>query len=386
MSCSCPPPPASSPPPIIPTLFVVIFLASLIIIAGVFGRPRLVFCVQMALFTASIYIVPTVVHRLTQGQGRLAKILLETTLFMSLLIAFSLWLFGRDGLGFWIAYAVGLILVLEAGSNLMERYMLMTVERVSRTESLSCLQSDAEAAEKMFRGELVLYISVPLGLTFGTIVGLIANWTIQITVVFSVQIVLALASLVLIGFLIGAFVRMSDSQFKEAKVTSPRIEKAGETEGILRKLGKALRFLVPPLESSNKQDQEQRDLYLAYVITDLRKLYLYDSLHNIILVVSFAAIILKFRNIGVDTKWILATLIGLGFILGQLPYIIGQSLLHEKILDRYEGMQRADLVHKLKKNAPLFPTIDFMAALFTTGTAGSVVYYLLDQIVKDTLK
>ena len=91
-------------------------------------------------------------------------------------------------------------------------------------------------------------------------------------------------------------------------------------------------------------------------------------------------------KISIGIQWVLLALVGFGFLFGQLPYIIGQSLLHEKILDRYEGGKRAEMAEQLRKNAPLFPTVYFLAALFTTGTTGGVLYFLLDQFLRNALK
>jgi serine/threonine-protein kinase len=349
---------------------------------------RLLLAGQMILFTAGVCLIPTLADLFAQRRGRVIRILLETTLFTLTLIAFSLWLFGRAGLGSWIVYAIGLILVLEIGSHLIERYMTMTLQRIFRSTSFRSLQSDAEIARKMFRGELVLYVPVPLSLWIGTVVGLISGWTTQTIVVFCVQVVLMLASLVLLVFLINAFVRMTDPLFRESKITSPQVaEEAVRKEGgLLGKIGRVLRFLVPPPQSPDKENQEQQDLSLAQMITDLRKVYLYDSVHNVILLVAFFVVLLSLWNIPVDGKWIVAILIGLGLVFCQLPFVIGQSLLHEKVLDRYEGVQRANMAGEIKKSAPLFPATDFLTALFTTGTAGGLVYYLLDQFVKGALK
>ncbi len=391
---AAPPPPLATPVPAIARgliLYTVIGLAilgSLVwLLTKVSGGAKLLFAGQMALFTASICLIPTIAHRLTQRHGRVARILLETVLFTILLIAFGLWIFGTGGFGIWVVYAIGLILVLEVGSHLIERYMIITLRRVFRSASFSSLKSDAEAIQKMFRGELVLYVPVPIGLLIGTLVGLVGDWTPQATIIFSVQLVLSLASIVLLAFLVNAFRRMSDPLFRESSVVSTRIaeEPVRQNKGFLNNLGKVFKFLVPPRRGS-KVDHEQQDLSLAYMITDLRKVYLYDSVHNAVLLVAFVSVVASVWNIPVDLKWVIVALLGVSFVFSQLPYIIGQSLLHEKVLDRYEGTKRSEMADKLKKTAPLFPTVDFLAALFATGTAGGLLYYLLDQFMKNVFK
>ena len=137
--------------------------------------------------------------------------------------------------------------------------------------------------------------------------------------------------------------------------------------GLVSKIGKILRFIVSP-PKPEAIDQEQKDLDLACIVADLRKVYLYDAVHNVILLVAFAAIVAGLWGISIDIKRLVASLVGLSLLFNQLPYVLGQSAFHEKVLERYEGVKRAEMAEKLKKYAPLFPKSDFLATLFMTGT------------------
>jgi hypothetical protein len=386
-----PPPPLAAPPPIILRRWWLYALLLIGVIAGASlllfwwrGSAGLLFASQIVLLTVAVCLTPTIAHHLTKRWGRVARVVLETTLFTALLLGFGVWLFGVAVVGVWIIYTIVLILILEAGSHLIERYKVITLNRLSRSVAFKNLQSDAEAVERMFHNELTLYIPVPLGLIVGTIVGLIRNQRPQEIIVFCLQLVLLLVSLVLIYFLLVAFSRLSDSMFRTSHVPSPRVSEE-KRDGLLGHIGKVFRLLVPR-PKSEKEDQEQNDLDLACMVTDLRKVYLYDAMHNVILLVAFIAVALSLWNIVIDTKWLISSLIALGLVVNQLPFVIGQSALHEKVLERYEGLKRSEMAEKLKKHAPLFPTLDFLAALFTTGTAGGVLYFLLDQFMKEALK
>ena len=329
--------------------------------------------------------MPTASAWVTGNENRAARTVAESALFVSLFVAFSYWVFGSRGLGSWIGYAAALTLILEIGSRLVERYVQATLNRIIRNVSYRDLMTDARSVEKMFRGELVLYLPVPAGLVIGTVVALLENWGPSAALRFSIELVLALASLVLLFFLITAFARMTDALFREDAVSSVSLAEGPVRSGALGSLGKIFRFFVPSPQV-DQDGQEQKDLSLAYMISDLRKAYLYDSAHNVILLVSFAFIMAAMSKISIGIQWVVLALVGLGFIFGQLPYIIGQSLLHEKILDRYEGVKRAEVAEQLRKNAPLFPTVYFLAALFTTGTAGGLLYFLMDQFLRNALK
>lgn len=356
-------------------------------LAGWVNTTRFLFAGQMILLTIAVCLTPTIAHLVTQQRGRVARVIVETLLFVALLLGFGWWMFGFGAFGFWIAYAVVLILLLEVGSHLIEQYKIAILKRLSRNVSLKGLQNNAKAIERMFHRELILYISVPLGLIAGTTVGLVRGHTAQTVIVFCLQLVLLLASLVLFYFLVYAFVRMSDPLYKISQVSSPQIvdEQMSAHLGFFSKLSRILRFLVPSAKPET-ENQVQKDLDLAYMVSSLRKVYLYDAMHNVILLVAFMAVVVSLWGVAIDPKWLIGSLIGLALVFNQLPYVVGQSRLHEKVLEQYEGVEHGEVAAQLKKYSPLFPTFDHLTALFATGTAGGLVYFLLDQFVKNTLK
>jgi hypothetical protein len=397
---AAPPPPMASPPPLAAPPPIVLrrwWLYALLLVGVLASASLLLFwwrssaglllASQMTLLTVTVCFTPTIAHHLTKRRGRVARVILETLLFAALLFGFGFWLLGNAALGVWIVYATVLILLLEIGSHFVEYHKFITLKRLAKSVLFRNMQGDTEAFEKMFRSELILYISVPIGLVVGTAIGLVRNQTPEAVLALCLQIVLLLASLVLLFFLVYAFARMKDPLFRTTQVSSPRItdEWMKERKGFISKIGKVLRFLVPPPKPETR-DQEQKDLDLACMVADLRKVYLYDAVHNVILLVAFAAVVIRLWGIQIDVKWLIASLVGLSLLFNQLPYILGQSALHERVLERYEGAKRAEMKEKLKKYSPLFPTSDFLAALFTTGTAGGVLYFLLDNFIKEALK
>lgn len=389
-----PPPPLAAPPPIVlrrwwlyALLLVGVLASASLLLFWWRSSAGLLLASQMTLLTVTVCFTPTIAHHLTKRRGRVARVILETLLFAALLLGFGFWLLGNAAFGVWIVYATVLILLLEVGSHFVEYYKVITLKRLVKSVSFRNMQGDTETFEKMFRSELTLYISVPIGLVVGTAIGLVRNQTPETILALCLQIVLLLASLVLLFFLVYAFARMKDPLFRTSQVSSPKItdEWMKERKGFISKIGKVLRFLVP-LSKPETVDQAQKDLDLACMVADLRKVYLYDAVHNVVLLVAFAAAVIGLWGIPIDVKWLLASLVGLSLLFNQLPYVLGQSALHEKVLERYEGTKRADISEKLKKYSPLFPISDFLAALFTTGTAGGVLYVLLDNFVKEALK
>ena len=346
-------------------------------------RGRLLFAGQMALLTVVLCLTPTPAYYLTRRWGRVARVILETSLFTAIFTLFYAWLWRWEGLGEWLRYAVILVLLIEVGSHLVEWHKMKTIERLSRSNLFVNLRPDAETLERMFRHELATYVPVPCGLVIGTVWGLARGWSPQATVSFSLQIVLWLTSLVILYFLITGFVRMSDSLFKNSDLPSTQVAsppKAKRPRG-----GKKFR-LSASAKAGAGEGQQRRVLDLACMIGDLRKVYLFDSAHNVVLLVAFTAVALKLQGIGIDERMLLLLLLLFSFGLNHLPYIIGQSRLHEKVLEPYHGVERAEINAKLKEHAPFFPRWEFLAVLLTSSPAGGVVYFLLEHSVHDVLK
>ena len=276
------PPPGAAPPPAMALGWLILLLVSFALLGAAaflsingWGKAKALFSIQMIVFILAICFVPTASEWITGNRNRVARTVVESALFISLFVAFNYWVFGRSGLGIWIGYAAGLTLILEIGSRLVERYVQATLNRLIRSVSYRNLLADARSVEKMFRGELVLYLPVPAGLFIGTVVGLVENWGPSATLRFCIELVLALASLVLLFFLIIAFARMSDALFREDAVSSVSLAEGPVRSGVLGNLAKIFRFFVPSPQV-DQDEQEQKDISLANMISDLRKAYLYD--------------------------------------------------------------------------------------------------------------
>jgi hypothetical protein len=379
------PPPASQPTPASPAQATPWLSSN--------QAADLFFTAKMILLALSLAITPTIAYHVTKKWGRVARIALESTAVLLIFIVFAIWLVGFEALGVWVIYAIGLILLLEIGSHAVERYQIVTLERVSKEERLNAhltrnLKDEAKAIEEMFHSERALYAPIPFGLLLGTVAGLAFGYSKPDVVNLSLRLVLWTVSIALILFLIVAFKRMIKpiiSTFQSVASPEISIENTEKREGIFKRLGgKAFRLLLPPPESQAR-DQKQEYLDAAYVVTDLRKVYLYDAVHNVALLVACVAVAISLRGISINATWVIAGLIGLSILFNQLPFVYGQWSLHERILEHYEGTERADLAEELGKYAPLFPKSNLWAALFTYG-AGGLAYYFLDQLVKNAFK
>jgi hypothetical protein len=317
--------------------------------------------IQIILLTITICITPTITHLFTQKKSRIARSLLESFLFIGLLLGFSLWMFGLSSLGFWIIPSILLILVVEIGSNIIEIYKISTLEHLSKEITFENVKDKANEIEQLFKNEVAIYSSVPLGLLLGTIVGIIYHHSHFEMVVFSFKIVLIIASNILIYFLCISFERMSDSLFKESDISSPKLKK--EQKGILGLFAKLYKLIVPSQDDSRQKD---RDIELACIVSDLRKIYLYDAIHNGLLLIIVGIIIAQLYGINfINQKLlIIAFILALLFIFivfNLLPYSIGQASLHNQILKKYKGKERIAMLEKLRRHSPLLPLQSFVS-------------------------
>jgi hypothetical protein len=192
---------AAAPPPYARTGFrgawsgVLVFVALLVVGALLLISTGFLLSGQILLLTVSICLTPTVAYWSTKRIGRVGHVIFETILFMIILLAFGFWFFRTSVFGFWIGYVLILILLLEVGSNSIEWYKNATLKRLSGNISL---RSDFKIVEKMFRSELIRYVSVPVGLIGGTIIALVRHEPPQATIVLCFQLVFDLASVTLL--------------------------------------------------------------------------------------------------------------------------------------------------------------------------------------------
>lgn len=313
---------------------------------------------------------------------RLARALVESILFIGLLIGFALWLFGPAVLGSWLIYALVIIIILlEFGGNLIEWFKERILKRLSSGISFENMRPDVSMLEKMFRHEMLLYATILPGLIGGTITGVLRQQSPLATVLTSTQLVLFLAIFCQIYFLVISIRNMSYPLFKTSQVNTPQIT-AVKSRGWFNRL---FEVLVPPPPLKTDDEQEQRDLDLARDVSELRKIYKYDTLHHAILLVVFANVLLSTGGIIIQGSWVTLELIAAAALLSIMPYGIGQYLMHQKILERFTGSKRAEMAKKLTISAPIYSPLPALAAVMTSGTIGSILYILFDQFIQNSV-
>lgn len=370
-------------------LYSLIFLSALfgipLTVLVLRGRMGLLILAQVLLLTILICLMPTISQWFTIHKRRFIRLILETILYTVLLVFFSIWIFGISSIRTWSVQLITLILILEMGGYIIELNKEDYINRIAQNLALKDILIQAQDFENLSLNELSLYFSVPIGLLLGTLSGLFNGLNLQqIIPFFCLPIILLLSSLILIYFLIISFTRMSDSLFREVNIQMPTIRQENH-DGITNRIRSVFRLIVP-VQTPQSKDQKKNELDLAIEISNFRKLYLYDSIHNAVLLISFLIFNLKLWSINFEIKYVIFTFLVSLFLFCQLPYVIGQSRLHKKLSGRYSGREYSEVVEQLEKLAPIFPKFIFLGSLFATGTTGGMIYYLIDQFLKNAFK
>lgn len=346
-----------------------------VVLSKIIGSTLLLFLSQMTLVATLICFTPTLTYWITKRRDWMMHVLLESFLFVSLFLLFSLWLFGISSVGIWIFYAAALIIFIEAGSYAIDWQKDAVLKRLAKGVSFRNLQTDASAIEMTFRQERILYFSVPLGLLVGTIIGFVQRQILNLIILTCLQYVLILSSLVLLYFLAIGFRRMCNPLYATSHVPSPElIVKNREGTAWL------LEIVAPP----TSQALSQKGLDLAHDVSDLRSIYKYDALHNTLLIVLFTNTVLNMHGIKLSFIWLILAILASAFLCGDLPYAIGQHLLHEKVLEQYTGTEHSEK-KKLEEYAPLFPPLALLAGLTTAATIGGFLVFLLNLFLQGGL-
>lgn len=318
------------------------------------------------------------------SKRRVSRVVVETLMVIAVVSLFLWSEFGSQPIGTWILYTALIVFVLQVGSHVIEYYKDDSIARLSGwSEHWEFLKGNTFVVNQVFRRQQITYLSVPLGFLVGLQVGLVQGYSNAATVAACLIAILLLASISLVYFLINSFLRMIDPIFVTQPVSAPVVQPSVPAGKVMRLLlGLHIEIVVPP---DPEEKHEERDLELSHAATILRKIYLFDSIHNVVLVSAFVGVMLSFLEVRPTTLQIVLGLLVVTFLFCQVPYSVGQMRLHRKVLRRFRGIKEVELSEKLGKVAPRFPAFQLLTSLATSGT-GSFLYYLLEEFIKNRLK
>lgn len=324
--------------------------------------------VAKGIFVASILsLIPTLAAKFVDIDSRVKLSIVEIFLFAIATIGIGYELFQLKGNNWWILFAVLIVAFLDIGAHLIDSIREATFRRIDRTWQYKSLRKDAASFDELYKYERILYIALPLGIMLGVLFGVFQKATEIEIALFCVRAITLAAFLILILITFKSFKLMIVPMYQLSNSPNQKL-------------------VFTSKQREDAKIKEEKMISLAIMSTDLRKLYLYDSTHNILLMFLFGYSFLITYGATIELKYLILAILLATLAFSQFPYVYGQNLLHEKALEPFEGLPRAEVDEKIKKYAPLYPTSHFLAALLTNGTAGGLVFFLLDYFVKGLIK
>ncbi len=311
-------------------------------------RPETRLFWQMLHLALAGCLLPGAAAGMTQRHGHIARVFAESVLLLMLLVEFTMLGFGWARSSWeWIIEAAGIVVLIEAGSHGVVGYKDAVLRRLSNRVN----PADRVILDKIFRRELALYLPFPVALIASAVTGVITGAPPTWTLALCARIVLVLASLTLIGLLALSARRMAASLYH------------------------------PP----SRRTTTERDV--AYDVTAQRKIYLYNSLHNVTLAISFIVVLGRTWGVMPHRYWLILLFAVSAAVFVQLPYGIGQWRMHQEVLGPVPaGEARGELEKKLKELAPYFPKYDFLTSLVASPVLGWLLVTIADPFVKEFFK
>ena len=302
---------------------------------------------QLLLAGGSIFYVPLLSLRFNRSDHRIIAAVIECVVFFSLIVWLT-WILGNSLWNLRVGYAGLLVMLLIGGGHAVTWYRDKTLTRVEADKTAEDIWLHLPVIHAFFKDELIIYASVPLGLALALILGLGHETKHQI-VVHGIQWMCGFFAATLGLFLVSSSRHMANA---------------------------GLHFEDPKFSGVTLSTD------VAYALSELRKVYLYDSFHNATLLVSFVALGLSFWQVHIERSWWIQVIAGVVLVFVQIPFIAGQSALQELVVGSTGGWNRAKLLGEMKEALPLFPKIEFLAALLSSGSAGGLVWSLGEKLIK----
>lgn len=326
-------------------------IVALIFLYDYLGSELFWLCGKLFLLALCITLIPSISAALTNNIIFIAFI---DILSFSLCLTGAFWLFKLPFSLHGITYGVGLIAVTEIGGLLNMSNINYTLVSLKQNSDAHLFHRSIEKIKKIVLYGRLVYVSIPLAILAGAITAMVRLSSVSETLRFTVIITLSVVAFGLLVITIVEFVGMSHP------------------------------FTYM---SFSEEIDLKRKLDQAYTITEIRKIYLLDSIHNIILVVSITMVVLHLSHVTFldSIEMLIPLFIILLFLFNQLPYVIGQSLMRRKLLSKIQGLKKAELLEIMDKYMPLFPKGRYITTLMMSGTAGYYIFKSLEKVLLDIL-
>jgi hypothetical protein len=270
------------------------------------------------LFGLSIFllVIPTITSIFLKNA--ILRTLLDSFIFC-ITFLFLCWYFSIQLSLKWYLIACGLVFAIEWGgflNKLNASFLLYSLRKKEEEYS----QKFKKIIHKSMLMSSFLYLSIPLAIFIGGSFGIIQGKDIIYSVKIALFLVFSTATVLIFIMLIFNFAKMS------SKLVGLSPQKYTSFDDVLE---------------------------TAIIVTKARQVFLYDSLHDIIL--SIVVVYINLNILGIDISPVIwfSTFLLLSFLFNNIPFVIGQRQFHESALENYSGLER----EQKKKHSYFFPVI-----------------------------
>jgi hypothetical protein len=273
---------------------------------------------------------------------------------------------------------IGLIAIVQFGAWAVEYYRLHVLTKTEAARLVRLTSHGSRHFAQSLESRSKTYVGLLIGMYGACLFALILGVRGQAAGRMALHGALIGASVYLLIELIRNGIRMVDplyeAQFSSGAPSVRRIRQARRRDAI-----------VEVVDATSVEDRTARIQDVGVTLTDLRKTILWSSIYASTVFVALLAIELRLVGWLLSIWWVLTLALIVFLMAWQLPYVVGQTLTQERLLDGFEGVQREELRERLLKYAPVFPKLEALKALVASSTAGGLLFLMIEKALKGVL-
>ena len=269
----------------------------------------------------------------------------------------------------WLLFAAAFYLVNHLAGITIDYCNRRLVTRYS-TSSIVTLSGNWDFDFKEFLSiQKLVYLSIPLGFFAALALGVFMKYDTTRIFPLAIKCTLLLACLFQLVVLIYSFIM----------IMKPIVNRGNDY--------RAVGNLWSNYFELNKTAQPATvPVNAGIAATDLRKPLFYNITLNAIMFCSMLFLLFLTSDYKLTLRTTLILFLVTIFVFSQLPYALGQKKMHDVIIGDREGIEREELKDKLEKYAGLIPKFPFLLSLISGFTAGGLLFFIVENMIKETIK
>jgi hypothetical protein len=246
------------------------------------------------------------------------------------------------------------------------------IARYERTKLLKITPTWKEAIVRFFDRQKHVYLAIPLGFFIGSLGGIYQKYDATQLFLLAIKLTLLISSIFQLIVLIYSF----------KKIIQPLTTRnISASYSIFSEEVSMLYFEI------NKESQSANPtLDLAIGLTDMRKILFYNITLNAIMFCSMIFLLSTIIDFHVSLRITIIFFLVVLLIFSQIPYALGQNNMHNVLLGNKEGVEREELKEKINKYASLVPKFPFIISIISGFTAGGLLFYVIENLIKESIK